>query len=83
MSVSGTLSGARQSEKITAVNGYEVDLHPAAHLAFLRYGDRPGVVGAVKVPVPPLPAMLPVSNLWVALSVRVCAAESLFVTVIF
>src|SRR4051794_26358282 len=47
VSVSGTLSGARQVEKITAINGYEVDLHPAPHLAFLRYGDRPGVVGAV------------------------------------
>ncbi len=47
VSVSGTLIGARQVEKITAVNGYEVDLHPAPHLAFFRYRDRPGVVGAV------------------------------------
>jgi D-3-phosphoglycerate dehydrogenase len=47
VSVSGTLIGARQVEKITAVNGYEVDLHPAEHLAFFRYRDRPGVVGAV------------------------------------
>jgi D-3-phosphoglycerate dehydrogenase len=47
VSVAGTLVGARQVEKITAVNGYEVDLQPAAHLAFFRYRDRPGVVGAV------------------------------------
>lgn len=37
----------------------------------------------MNVPVPPLPAMLPVSNLWVCLSVSVCATESLFVTVTF
>jgi D-3-phosphoglycerate dehydrogenase len=46
-SVSGTLVGARQVEKITAIDGYEVDLQPAEHLAFFRYRDRPGVVGAV------------------------------------
>lgn len=39
--------------------------------------------GAVKVPVPPLPAILPVSNRCVAASVSVCATESLFVTVTF
>jgi D-3-phosphoglycerate dehydrogenase len=47
VSVSGTLVGARQVEKITAISGYEVDLHPGPHLAFFRYRDRPGVVGAV------------------------------------
>jgi D-3-phosphoglycerate dehydrogenase len=47
VTVSGTLDGARQVEKLTSVNGYEVDLPPAPHLAFLRYTDRPGVVGAV------------------------------------
>jgi D-3-phosphoglycerate dehydrogenase len=47
IAVSGTLVGSRQVEKLTAVYGYEVDLPPARHLAFLRYRDRPGVVGAV------------------------------------
>jgi D-3-phosphoglycerate dehydrogenase len=47
VAVSGTLVGSRQVEKLTAVYGYEVDLPPARHLAFLRYRDRPGVVGAV------------------------------------
>lgn len=47
VSVSGTLVGARQVEKLTDINGYEVDLPPAAHLAFFRYRDRPGIVGAV------------------------------------
>lgn len=43
---------------------------------------EPALLGAVKVPVPPLPAMLPVSN-FPATSVRVCGAESLLVTVTF
>ncbi len=47
ISVSGTLSGPRQVEKLTEVNGFDVDLAPAEHLVFLRYADRPGVVGAV------------------------------------
>ena len=45
--VSGTLTGPRQIEKITAVDGFEVDLRPAHHLAFFRYSDRPGIVGAI------------------------------------
>ncbi|MGF7238031.1 MAG: phosphoglycerate dehydrogenase, partial [Frankia sp.] len=47
VSVSGTLTGPRQVEKITAIDGFEVDLRPAAHLSFFRYSDRPGIVGAV------------------------------------
>jgi len=47
VSVSGTLVGRRQIEKVVEVNGYDVDLGLAAHLAFLRYEDRPGMVGRV------------------------------------
>ncbi|HMA47696.1 MAG TPA: phosphoglycerate dehydrogenase [Frankiaceae bacterium] len=47
VSVSGTLMGTRQVERITEVNGFEVDLRPEAHLAFFWYEDRPGIVGAV------------------------------------
>jgi D-3-phosphoglycerate dehydrogenase len=47
VSVSGTLSGPRQVEKLTEVDGFDVDLVPAEHLLFLRYADRPGVVGTV------------------------------------
>jgi len=49
VSVSGTLSGPRQVEKLTEVDGFDVDLVPVDHLVFLRYGDRPGVVGTVGV----------------------------------
>ncbi len=47
VAVSGTLMGTRQVERITAIDAYEVDLRPSDHLLFLRYEDRPGVVGAV------------------------------------
>ncbi|MCW2672548.1 MAG: phosphoglycerate dehydrogenase [Frankiales bacterium] len=47
VSVSGTLSGPRQVEKLTDVDGFDVDIPPVDHLVFLRYSDRPGVVGTV------------------------------------
>jgi D-3-phosphoglycerate dehydrogenase len=47
VSVSGTLSGPRHLERIVEVNGYDMELVPAAHMAFFGYVDRPGVVGVV------------------------------------
>jgi D-3-phosphoglycerate dehydrogenase / 2-oxoglutarate reductase len=47
VSVSGTLVGIQQRERLVEVNGYEVDLEPVGHLAFITYQDRPGMVGTV------------------------------------
>jgi D-3-phosphoglycerate dehydrogenase len=47
VSVSGTLVGIAQRERLVEVDGYEVDIEPAEHLAFFRYADRPGMVGTV------------------------------------
>jgi D-3-phosphoglycerate dehydrogenase len=47
VSVSGTLVGPRQVERLTEVLGFDVELPPAASLLFLTYSDRPGVVGTV------------------------------------
>jgi D-3-phosphoglycerate dehydrogenase len=47
VSVSGTLIGIAQRERIVEVNGFDVDLEPTDHLAFLTYEDRPGMVGTV------------------------------------
>jgi D-3-phosphoglycerate dehydrogenase / 2-oxoglutarate reductase len=47
VSVSGTLTGTRQAEKLVEVNGFEMEIAPAAHMAFLTYTDRPGIVGVV------------------------------------
>ena len=49
VSVSGTLIGINQKERLVEVNGFDVDLEPTEHLAFLTYGDRPGMVGTVGV----------------------------------
>ena len=47
ISVSGTLMGIRQIQKIVAIDDYDLDLVPSENLLFLRYSDRPGVVGTV------------------------------------
>ena len=47
VSVSGTLVGIHQRERIVEVNGFDVDLEPTDHLAFFTYEDRPGMVGTV------------------------------------
>jgi D-3-phosphoglycerate dehydrogenase / 2-oxoglutarate reductase len=47
VSVSGTLTGLRQAPRIVEVNGFETEIAPADHMLFLRYTDRPGVVGLV------------------------------------
>ena len=44
VSVSGTLTGAREIEKIVAINGYDVEVPFADHLVVLVYDDRPGIV---------------------------------------
>jgi D-3-phosphoglycerate dehydrogenase len=47
VSVSGTLLGINQRERIVEVNGFDVDIEPTDHLAFFNYSDRPGMVGTV------------------------------------
>jgi D-3-phosphoglycerate dehydrogenase len=47
VSVSGTLTGIHQKERLVEVNGFDVDLEPTDHLAFFSYEDRPGIVGTV------------------------------------
>lgn len=47
VSVSGTLVGITQRERLVEVNGYTIDLEPTDHLAFFAYHDRPGMVGTI------------------------------------
>jgi D-3-phosphoglycerate dehydrogenase / 2-oxoglutarate reductase len=47
VSVSGTLTGPRMIEKIVGVNGFDLEVGIAEHLAFFTYVDRPGVVGTL------------------------------------
>lgn len=44
ISVSGTLTGTKQVEKIVAINGYDVEVPIAKHLVVMSYVDRPGIV---------------------------------------
>ncbi|UOQ58209.1 phosphoglycerate dehydrogenase [Leucobacter allii] len=44
LSVSGTLTGPKQVEKIVEINGYEVELPIPEHLVVFSYTDRPGIV---------------------------------------
>ncbi|GGM93719.1 D-3-phosphoglycerate dehydrogenase [Thermopolyspora flexuosa] len=47
VTVSGTLSGPRQIQKLVNVNGFDIEIEPTEHLAFFTYVDRPGIVGIV------------------------------------
>ncbi len=44
LSVSGTLVGAKQAQKIVEINGYDVEVPMAEHLIVMLYTDRPGIV---------------------------------------
>jgi len=47
VSVSGTLIGIAQRERLVEVDGYDIEVEPTQHLAFITYQDRPGMVAAV------------------------------------
>ena len=44
VSVSGTLTGTKQIEKIVEINGYDVEVPFDDHLIVMLYTDRPGIV---------------------------------------
>lgn len=49
VSVSGTLTGPKQIQKLVEINGYEMEIPFADHHAVFDYEDRPGVVAAYGV----------------------------------
>jgi D-3-phosphoglycerate dehydrogenase len=44
ISVSGTLTGTKQTEKLVEINGYDVEVPLASHLIVMIYKDRPGII---------------------------------------
>ena len=44
ISVSGTLTGTKQIEKLVEINGYDVEVPFAQHHIVMLYTDRPGIV---------------------------------------
>ena len=45
--VSGTIVGRRNEERITGVYDFKLEMSPGRYMCFLRYDDRPGVIGAI------------------------------------
>ncbi|MGH2726311.1 MAG: phosphoglycerate dehydrogenase, partial [Actinomycetota bacterium] len=45
--VAGTLVGVRNEERLVRIFDFEVDFPPGPNMCFLRYDDRPGVIGAI------------------------------------
>jgi len=44
--VGGTVTGPRNIQRLIEIDGFDIDVPVSEHVAFLRYTDRPGVVGA-------------------------------------
>jgi D-3-phosphoglycerate dehydrogenase / 2-oxoglutarate reductase len=47
VTVGATLVGKRDNERLVRVYGYDLDMAFHPHMVFLRYADRPGIVGIV------------------------------------
>ena len=45
--VAGTLVGKRNEERLVRVLDFDIDFPPGPYMCFLRYDDRPGVIGAI------------------------------------
>ena len=45
--VSGTVVGRNDEERITGIYDFEIEMPPGSYMCFLRYDDRPGVIGAI------------------------------------
>ena len=43
--VGGTSTGPRHRQRLVEIDGFEIDVPVSQHIAFLRYDDRPGIVG--------------------------------------
>lgn len=46
-SVTGTLTGPKQIEKLVGINQYEFEVALADHILVLEYHDRPGIIGTM------------------------------------
>jgi D-3-phosphoglycerate dehydrogenase len=46
VSVAGSIL-AKDHERVTQVNEFEIEVTPAGHMVFFTYVDRPGVIGTV------------------------------------
>jgi D-3-phosphoglycerate dehydrogenase len=47
VSVTGTLLGKKNSERVMQVNEFDIEMIPSPYMLFFFYEDKPGVIGAV------------------------------------
>jgi D-3-phosphoglycerate dehydrogenase len=45
--VAGTLTGPTNTERLVELWGFGIDMVPSDHMVFLRYVDRPGIIGKI------------------------------------
>lgn len=45
--MAGTCIGKNNEPRLVSLNGYDIEVAPAPHMAFFMYPDRPGVVGKI------------------------------------
>jgi D-3-phosphoglycerate dehydrogenase len=45
--IGGTLTGPKNTERLVELWGFGIDMVPTAHMVFLRYVDRPGIIGKI------------------------------------
>ena len=46
-SINSTLSHFKQTQKIVGIDSFHLDLPPTDNILFIRYVDRPGIIGIV------------------------------------
>ena len=47
VTVGGSLVGKRDEERIVRIYDYDIEMLPERYMCFLRYADRPGIIGTV------------------------------------
>mgnify|MGYP001065201557 CR=1 FL=1 len=47
LSISGTITGKKNTPRFIAIDKFEIDMVPSKYMAFLRYKDIPGQIGKV------------------------------------
>ena len=47
LSLSGTLTGPKQVEKLVGIDGLDFEVPLVAHFLVMRYTDRPGIIGGI------------------------------------
>lgn len=47
VTIGAAVVGPKNEARLTELNGYDVDMAPSQYMAFMRYDDRPGMIGKI------------------------------------